>query len=245
MSASTPTPAAARPRVLLAIPALLFLLATCQTANAQEGGRIVFTDPKGKDDRALTEQDLAVRSQASGINLMIGTDGFGFGVFYHYLISDEWTAFADMCVSQVRDTRQREFYDPYQGTIPINKVNRVLRIPLFAGLQYRLFSEDIVENFRPYLSAGAGPVLLFVAPARNADRSEKEFFTSLGSGHPEYSFGGFVGAGAQFGFDRSSLFGLNIRYFVIPVPAGIQSVDQGDLRDANGFYISLNAGFAF
>ena len=60
-----------------------------------------------------------------------------------------------------------------------------------------------------------------------------------------YTYGGFLGAGAQFGFDRSSVLGVNVRYFIIPVPEGIRSVQQGELANANGFYITLNFGSAF
>ncbi|MBE0642880.1 MAG: outer membrane beta-barrel protein [Bacteroidetes bacterium] len=220
-------------------------------AAAQDAGRIVFTDPKSKDDKLLTEEDLAPRAHAWGGDIMIGTDGFGLGFFYSYAFNDVLSSFANISLTEAKDNNQRDYIDPYFGQISPYKVNYVFRVPLFFGLQYRLFKDDIVENFRPFINGGAGPVLLFVSPV------DGDMFSSLfGGGTSHYTFGGFVGAGAQFGFDRSSIFGVNIRYMIIPVPDGISGVgipDQDNpeiliptpLDNANGFYIAINFGTTF
>jgi outer membrane protein W len=218
---------------------------------AQDGERIIFTDPKSSDDKLLTEEDLAPRAHAWGGDLMVGVDGFGLGFFYSYSFSDVLSSFANISLTEAKDNNQRDYYDPYYGQISPNKMNYVFRVPLFLGLQYRLFKDDIVENFRPFVNAGAGPVMLYVSPVTG------DMFSSLwDGGTSHYTFGGFLGAGAQFGFDRSSIFGLNIRYMVIPVPAGIYSVGVPDpdnpeqlkptpLENANGFYITINFGSTF
>ena len=213
--------------------------------HAQDDGRIIFTDPKSPKEKILSEEDMQPRKNAVGLDIMLGNDGFGLGFFYHLMLSDAVTSFLTISASEVKDSRQREYYDIWAGEIPINKVNRVFRIPLFAGLQYRLFKDDIVDNFRPYVEAGGGPVMLFIAPARDALNNDIEFFSSLGSGSPKYTFGGFFGAGALFGFDKTSVVGVNVRYLIIPVPRGIQSVEQGDLANANGFFLGLRIGFGF
>ncbi len=220
-------------------------------AAAQSGGRIVFTDPKSEGDKLLTEEDLAPRAHAWGGDLMIGTDGFGLGFFYSYSFNDVLSSFANISLTEAKDNNQRDYYDPYFGQISPNKMNYVFRVPLFLGLQYRLFKDDIVDNFRPFVNGGVGPVLLIVSPVTG------DMFSSLfdgGSSH--HTFGGFLGAGAQFGFDRSSIFGINVRYMIIPVPDGIASVGIPDknnpdtliptpLENANGFYITINFGTTF
>jgi hypothetical protein len=219
---------------------VLMLLACAALAVAQDEGRIVFRDPKSSDDAVLGDEQLQPRRQAYGLNLMVGNDGFGLGMFYQLHFSEVFSAFADMTFSEARDVRQIDFYDYWTGAqYSPNKINRVFRVPLFVGVQYRLFSDEIADNFRPYLQAGAGPVLLYITPA------EKEFFSSLVHGSTDWFYGGYLGAGALFGFDRSSVFGLNLRYMLIPTPAGIQSVKQGELANANGFFIALHLGFAF
>lgn len=237
----------------LLITALVALSLLPLSAFAQDGGRIVFTDPKSSEEKLLTEEDLAPRAHAWGGDLMVGTDGFGLGFFYSYSFNDVLSSFANVSFTEAKDNNQRDYYDPYFGQIPLNKLNYVFRIPLFLGVQYRLFKDEIMENFRPFLNAAAGPVMLLVSPVRGSD-----MFSSLwGGGTSHYTFGGFLGAGAQFGFDRSSIFGLNIRYMIIPVPDGISSVGIPDpanrdnppiptpLENANGFYITINFGSTF
>ena len=226
-------------------------LFTALPLHAQEGGRIVFTDPKSEDE-VVSEDDLQPRRHTWGGDIMIGTDGFGVGFFYHYLFNDVVTGFANLSLSEAKDDRQRDYYNPWLGQYSPNKTHYVFRVPLFLGLQYRLFKEQIVDNFRPFVNAGAGPVMLYVSPAEPGG----DFLGSLGGGKTHYTYGGFLGAGAQFGWDRSSVLGVNVRYFIIPAPAGISSVVVPDadapnnerpvpLDNANGFYITLNFGTAF
>jgi len=222
----------------LSIASLLFFCVV-NVAQSQEEGRIVFTDPKNAGDKMLSEADLQPRQNAWGGDLMIGNDGFGLGVFYTMIFAEDWTSFVNLSFTEVKDSRQQEYYDYWGSVYTPNKVNRIFRIPLLVGVQYRLFSDEIVDNFRPYLNGGVGPVMLYITSAK------REFFTSLGYGHTKYAFGGYTGIGAQFGFDQSSVLGLNIRYYIIPIPKGIQSVEQGELANANGFFITLNFGIAF
>jgi len=231
---------------LLPVVIIAFSLCPFWRASAQDDGRIVFSDPKSRDLDTLAAEDLQLREHASGIDLMIGNDGFGVGLFYHRQFTDVLTAFANLSFSEVQDERLKEYTDPYfGGQYPINKLNRVFRIPLFFGVQYRLFKDEILDNFRPFVNAGAGPVMLYITPAVNSQGEDVEFFSSLVQGYVKYTYGGFAGLGAQFGFDRSSVFGLNIRYYVIPIPAGIRSVNEGELGSADGFFITLNLGAAF
>jgi hypothetical protein len=223
------------------IPALLCAATLTPSALllAQDDGRIVFTDPKSKDSRVMSEEDLRPRTHTWGANIFLGDDGFGLGFFFTQAFNDDLSAVADLSFSEAKDSRQIDLIDYWGVPYSPNKVNRIFRIPLFFGLQYRLFKDEIVDNFRPYVNAAAGPVMLYVTPA------SEEFFTSLGHGAARYTYGGFAGVGAQFGFDRTSVLGVNVRYFLIPVPAGIPSVEGRDLNNANGFFISLNLGVSF
>jgi hypothetical protein len=220
---------------------LLFLavLGSAQNLSAQEDGkRIIFTDPKSKD-KPVGESELLPKNNSWGFNLMIGMDGFGLGGFYGYTFADELTLFTNLSFSEARDARQIDYYDPWYGVYNPNKENYVYRIPLLVGLQYRLFKEEIVDNFRPFVNAGMGPVLMYIT------RADMDFFSGLFHGRSKYTFGGFIGVGSQFGFDRSYVLGVNIKYFIIPLPPGVQSVQQGTLNNANGFFITLDFGSTF
>jgi hypothetical protein len=229
----------ARHTALVIFLAIIAAAGSCTPLAAQEDGkRIIFTDPKTKD-KLVSETDLAPRRNSWGFDLMLGMDGFGIGSFYGYTFGDELTLFSNLSFSEVRDARQLDYYDYWTGMYSPNKVNYVYRIPLFFGLQYRLFKDDIVDNFRPFLNGGMGPVMLYITPA------DRDFFSGIFKGHTRYAYGGFIGFGAQFGFDRSYVLGVNIKYYLIPLPTGIQSVTEGTLGNANGFFITIDFGSAF
>ena len=177
---------------------------------------------------------------AWGMDILISTGGFGLGGFYRREYSRDLSGFVTLSISEAKDDREVEYVDPLGGTYVPGKKNRFLVIPLMVGVQHRLFSSEIRDNFRPYLSAAVGPTLIYATPYK------EEFFSALGKGHPYYTVGGYVGIGAFFGSDSAVLFGLNIRYYFVPYSSGIESLDTGPLKkDFGGFFITLNVGSAW
>lgn len=177
---------------------------------------------------------------AWGLDVLISSGGFGLGTFYRHQYTDEISGFVSLSCSEAADDQEEQYINPYDYTTYVpGKINRFLVIPLYAGIQYRLFKDDIMDNFRPYLSAAAGPTMLYVFPYDN------DFFSALRYGSPKYTAGGYVGFGAFIGSERSSLLGLNLRYYVIPYSHGIQSMWDKQKRQFGGFYISLSFGSAW
>ncbi len=232
---------------LLSLAGLLCLAAPPLSAQ-DEGGRIIFKDPNEKE-KPPAKEELRPRYHAWGAELMVCEDGFGLGLFYRYEFSQSLSVMAHTSFSESKDSRTFVTYDYYGQEIPLNKINRIFRVPLFFGLHYRLFPEALADNFRPYVGAGAGPVFIYTTPLYDAQGQDMDWFKAFGHGHPYYAAGGYVGAGAYFGFDPRALFGLNFRYYIIPLPKGIPSVFyQGavvDKPDANTFMITLTIGGAF
>ncbi len=196
------------------------------------------------------------------VDILLSNDGFGLGTIYRRSFTEDLSGFVSFSISESKDDREVEYYDPYYGTsVTPGKLNRFLVLPLMAGIQYRLFREDIVDTFRPYVNAGAGPALIYMMPyahlVEQADGSlspeQVEFFKSLGQGTPHYTVGGFVGFGANFGTERHSIFGVNFRYyFTYLMSDGLPSLyDErtGEIaaykKSFGGFVISLNVGMAF
>ena len=174
-----------------------------------------------------------------GVDIMVSTNGFGLGMFYRHEYSDELSGFIDFSISEAKDDDEKEFVNIYTGqTFVPGKVNRFLLFPMFVGLQKRMFKEDILDNFRPYITGALGPTMIYVFPY------DEEYFSALGRGRPRYTLGGYVGIGAHFGSERSSLIGLNLRYYYIPYPGGIESLQGVDKTQFGGFYISLSYGGA-
>lgn len=188
----------------------------------------------------LEAQDLILRKNAMGVDILVSTGGVGFGTFYRHEYSSNLSGFVDLSISEASDENEVDYVDYYTGqTYTPGKANRFLVIPLFVGVQYRLFEEDIVDNFRPYVNAAAGPAMIYMFPYQN------DFFTDLAGGTPKYSMGGYLGFGAYFGSERSTLLGLNIRYYIIPYRAGLQSMWNKQMKEFGGLFISLSFGSAW
>ncbi len=180
---------------------------------------------------------LAVeRTNAWGVDIMVSTNGFGLGTFYRHEYSDELSGFIDFSISEAKDDDEVDFIDYYGNTYSPGKVNRFLVMPLFLGLEKRLFKDDILDNFRPYVNAAAGPAIIYVFPYN------QEYFSALGKGQPKYTAGGYVGIGAYFGSEKSNLLGLNLRYYYLPYFSGLESLQNVEKKQFGGFFITLNFG---
>ena len=180
-------------------------------------------------------------SNAWGMDIMVGDAGFGLGTFLRKQLDVKWTATADISISEAKDEREFEFYDYYLGTfVTANKKNRIFQIPLNFGMQYRLFENNITDNLRPYLNAAVGPTLLITTPY------SEEFFNSFGKAQAKYAVGGYIGFGANFGLDKSSLVGINVRYYYSQVLGdGVESLQGKVKKNIQGFFITLNLGLMY
>lgn len=176
-----------------------------------------------------------------GIDIMFGEAGFGLGTFYRKQLSLKWTAFADISLSETKDEREFEYIDPFFGiAFTVNKKNRVFTIPLNIGLQYRLFENVVYDNLRPYINFGVGPTLALTTPY------EKEFFNAFGYAETKTALGGYVGIGANFGLEKSSLIGLNFRYYYTHFfDEGVESLFGRYKKNFGSFFVTLNLGLMY
>jgi outer membrane protein W len=196
---------------------------------------------------------------AWGVDLLLSNNGFGLGGFYRYEMTDELSLMLSLAISDVKDDAEVEQYDYYTGQNFIQgKKNRLLLIPLTISIQYRLFKDDIVDNFRPFITAGLGPTMIFIAPYANptiyynpdssyayTDPGKIDFFTSLKYGRPRYTLGGFIGAGVYFGMEKGSLTCLSVKYFLARFPEGIEVMYNGYMKNFGGLFITITFGSMF
>ena len=245
--------------------ALLLVASKGGQAQTSQGTvrNLEFTSPASDSSQkttADTGSELQTFRNAWGIDILISNGGFGLGGFYRREFSDEWFGFASLSVSESKDEREVEQFDYYGQSYVPGKLNRFLVLPLTFGVQHRLFKDEITENFRPYINAGAGPTMIYVTPSTNITGTpgalqfeQVEYFKALGRGRPHYTFGGFIGFGANFGTEKSNLFGVNFRYyFTYLLGKGLPSLYNlrtGDVsatkKDFGGFFITLNVGMAY
>jgi outer membrane protein W len=177
---------------------------------------------------------------AWGMDIMFGDAGFGLGTFFRKQLDVKWIAFADLSFSETKDEREFEYIDYFGNVFTVGKKNRVFQMPLNFGVHYRLFENDIADNLRPYLSAGVGPNLIITTPY------ELEFFNSFGKAQAKLGAGGYIGFGADFGLDKSSLIGINVRYYYTKlISGGVESLAGREKTEIQGFFITLNLGMMY
>lgn len=208
---------------------LAILIITFFNVNAQEIGELAPEKPP-----------MVFPDNAYGIDILFSEGGFGLGGFYHHQISQEITSFVDFSVSEAKDEKEFEYVDIYGNTFTFGKKNRIFLLPLNFGIQYRLFEHAIYDNLRPYLNFGIGPTIVLTSPY------EKEFFNAFGSSHANYAIGSYVGFGANFGTDKKSLIGINLRYYLIHLfNKGVESLYGRPKNDFGGVFLSINLGIMY
>lgn len=181
-----------------------------------------------------------------GVDLIFSDGGFGLGYFYKRDLSPNTSGFLNFSISELKDDREMEYVDPYYGfKIVYGKVNRALLIPLVFGINHRIFSETITDNLRPYIIAGVGPTMVVVSPYYKDDEI-LEYFTSLKYAKAQYTLGGQLGIGANFGLSKKNVLGLEMKYNMIYLfSKGIENIEGKYRKDLSSLFISITIGFMY
>ena len=189
---------------------------------------------------APAKEPMVFPPNALGMDLMISDGGFGLGGFYRHAITEHFTVFTDISFSETKDEREFEYIDVFGNKFTIGKKNRVFVIPWNFGVQYRLFAKELADNLRPYINVGVGPSLILTTPY------SEEFFNAFSSAQTKIAAGGYIGFGANFGLNKSSLLGLNFRYYIIKLfDEGVESLAGRPKDVIGGFFVTFNIGFMY
>ena len=208
---------------------LLFLLIPLFSVNAQKIGRL-----------APDTNRVVFPPNAWGVNVMFGEGGLGLGTFFRKQLSNNLSGFIDISFSESKDEREFEYVDYYGVVYTYNKKNRVFMIPLNLGLQYRLFSESLTDNMRPFISVAVGPSMVLTNPY------EKEFFDAMGYCQLKWAVGGYVALGTNFGSSKSSLFGFTLKYsFAHFFDNGVENIINKYRKNIGTLSLSLDIGLQY
>ncbi|SRR5581483_133560 len=167
-----------------------------------------------------------------GFDASFSDYGFGGGAFLGHNFTPDLTGLFSIDVGTAEGSREFDLID-------LNKINRVFVIPMMFSAQYRVFRNGLSDNLRPYLTAGAGPVVAMTTPY------DQDFFSAFGSAYSKVIPGGFVGLGANFGTDPKTNFGASLRYFIIPYPGSLQSTSTESLTNFSGLFLTVSYGMNF
>ncbi len=202
---------------------------------------LIVTLPQRIGKLASEKPHVKFPPNAWGVDLLFGEGGFGLGTFYRYSFTETLTGFVNFSVSESKDEREFERFDIFGRPLPIfGKKNRVFLLPLNVGIQKRLFYDTLTDNLRPYLSFGAGPVMVVTTPA------EEEFFVSFGRAQAKYGISGYIGFGANFGLSTTNLLGITFRYSLAHLfDEGVENFYGNFLKDIGSFYFAINLGIMY
>lgn len=200
---------------------------------------ITFESPRPLIDTMYTKDRY---KSAYGAHLIFSTSGFGFGGLYEYKLQSDLSLVIDLFLNGARNTDEFEVFDRFTGrTFVQYKLNRLYNFPLTIGLTKYVFQDELVDNFKPFINSGIGFSTILSNPyARypSGDPNAPEFvdfFTAWKFTDAYIRPAGFIGIGADFGFNKKNLSRLQIRYYYIPFLGGNQKDEFGNERkDENG-----------
>jgi len=172
-------------------------------------------------------------------DLHFSEGGLGVGLSLNKEITTTISLFFDIMFTESKDAQEFEYVDIWGNVFVVGKKNRVFLLPLNSGIRYRLFKDDILDNFRPYVFSAIGPAIVITTPY------QYEFFKSFKYARAKFTLGGYVGVGAYFGYDRKNPVGFSIRYQVTRFfNDGVENLEGRFRKDLSGIFISLNFGFS-
>lgn len=212
---------------------------TGESGTFSSDSLITFTSPRPLIDTLAVTGNY---NNAYGLQILFTNAGFGLGGFYEYKLSESLSFTTDILLSGARNTDEVEVTDIYTGRIFVPyKLNRVYNFPLTFGLRKFLFQDILVENFKPFLELGGGGSFLIANPYSryiNNDINQQEyigFFEGLKNTITYIRPAAYIGLGSDFGFSKTNISRLSIRYYYIPFLGGNQKDEFGyELKDANG-----------
>jgi hypothetical protein len=204
----------------------------------------LIVNAQGIGEMAPEKKPTTFPDNVLGLDIMFSDGGFGLGGFYRRQLSNTITGFVDISMSEIKDEREFTYtYEDIYGyinTYTLGKVNRIFLVPIDFGVQYRLFEDAISDNLRPYINAGVGPSFVITTPY------EREFFNAFGYANTKITLGSYIGFGANFGLDKSSLVGINLRYYIVHFfDHGVESLQGKFRRDIGGVYLTINLGLMY
>ena len=228
----------------------LILLGSLQVV-AQK--RIIFSpemEPPSylrKDTSLNAVRNIRIKDLNNGVGFKMSATSFGFGlgVFYRKQLDEEWAYQLEFEIAPGKSDREFEKFNYYGQSSTNGKVNSVLLMPLTNSLYYRLFKDDILDNFRPYLTTNLGTVFAYQYPYNQDDA-----LGGFGRGIWKLGVTAGLGFGADFGSNFTMLQGVSLRYQVNYIPDGVPLMIHPDATIDNpflkkdfvfqGFQLSLN-----
>lgn len=202
----------------------------------------------------------------AGLAIALTNSGFGFGGYYHHAVAPNTSLISELQIGAGKDEREVKFFGYFGSSYIPDKANYFLMVPLHLGVQRRVFSESIVDNFRPFVLVMGGPTFGWEYPyfrdcdgdgqynpgVACEDGSEERTYDAFGAifrGRSAFGAGGVIAIGAHFGFNRRITQGVRLgytfNYFFRDIQLLEPDVEGGRQRFFGSPTISLTFGRLF
>ena len=192
------------------------------------------------------------------MELFLTNSGFGIGGYVRDSVNTRYALTGELRFGSIKDERESAFFNRLgERSIP-GKANYFLVLPIRAGLQRRVFAEQIEDNFRPFVQATAGPVVGWLYPyfddcngnailEPNADCDGDGSFeegegerrlgrgTAISRGSARLGLGGSIGVGAYIRYGSQGARGFRITYSFDYFPSAIRLL-EADVRGPQRFF---------
>ena len=187
---------------------------------------VMLSAPAAGQSSALpTDSTRSERSERSALGrggqVALTNSGFGLGGFASGQLGSVTAWSLEASMGAVKDEREVAFFDRFGRRDVPNKANFLVEMPLQFGFERRVFSSRIEADFRPFLSASAGPVLGWLYPYFD-DENENEAYdegepthdviSGLPHGTLRLAWHGNLSFGARFGSAHRPGYGVRFGY---------------------------------
>jgi hypothetical protein len=157
----------------------------------------------------------------TGFGLDVGENGSGIFFNRTWSKSEELCFISEIRIFDVKHPDEIIIQDYYTNrSYKFNDINLLL-LPLFSGVKYYPFVGKIANNFSPFVSAKAGPLLAL-------DGGESGTFKEKWNTNLDYYFtlGGYFGIGADLLMSNSTILSIRVGYDILPMKGQIDGSDQ-------------------
>ena len=169
---------------------------------------------------SLSSQSISSFSY-NGFGLDVGERGSGLFLNRTWSNSEKLCFISEIRIFDVKHPDEIIIQDYYTGRgYKFNDINLLL-LPLFSGAKYYPFVGKIANNFAPFVSVKAGPIL-------SLDGSESGTFKEKWITNLEYYFtlGGYFGVGADVLTSNRTILSIRVGYDILPMKGQIDGSDQ-------------------
>jgi len=169
---------------------------------------------------SLSSQSISSFSY-NGFGLDVGERGSGLFLNRTWSNSEKLCFISEIRIFDVKHPDEIIIQDYYTGRgYKFNDINLLL-LPLFSGAKYYPFVGKIANNFAPFVSVKAGPIL-------SLDGAESGTFKEKWITNLDYYFtlGGYFGVGADVVTSNRTILSIRVGYDILPMKGQIDGSDQ-------------------